>query len=133
MFAPHGAINSTLWSASRRIIFAASFFYNILCNQGKKCILRVRSLRPEQSEGNNDTSKIDVFTVSHDFFILRDLKMDFFFPHREIKSTLWPASRKKYCTTYYYPNNRHVFETVRVVSDRWVSIMHLSMTNLRIM
>ena len=36
----------------------------------KKCILRVRSLMPEQSEGNNYTSKINVFPVSHTIFFL---------------------------------------------------------------
>ena len=40
---------------------------------------------PEKSEGNNHTSKINVFP---------DQKMDLFAPHGVIKSTLWPASRK---------------------------------------
>ena len=52
---------------------------------------------PEQSEGNNHTSKINVFPVLHTiFFLLWGQKMDLFAPHGAIKSTLWPASRKKY-------------------------------------
>ena len=50
---------------------------------------------PEQSEGNNHTSKINVFPVLHTiFFILAGQKVDLFAPHGAIKSTLWPASRK---------------------------------------
>ena len=53
---------------------------------------------PEQSEGNNYTSKINVFPVLHTiFFLLAGQKVDLFArPHGVIKSTLWPASRKKY-------------------------------------
>ena len=50
---------------------------------------------PEQSEGNNHTSKIIVFPVLHTiFFLLMGQKVDLFAPHGAIKSTLWPASRK---------------------------------------
>ena len=50
---------------------------------------------PEQSEGNNHTSKINVFPVLHTiFFLLAGQKVDLFAPHGAIKSTLWPASRK---------------------------------------
>ena len=50
---------------------------------------------PEQSEVNNHTSKINVFPVLHTiFFLLAGQKVDLFAPHGEIKSTLWPASRK---------------------------------------
>ena len=49
----------------------------------------------EQSEGNNHTSKINVFPVLHTiFFLLAGQKVDLFAPHGAIKSTLWPASRK---------------------------------------
>ena len=52
---------------------------------------------PEQSEGNNHTSKINVFPVLHTiFFLLAGQKVDFFAPHGAIKSTLWPASRKNF-------------------------------------
>ena len=52
---------------------------------------------PEQSEGNNHTSKINVFPVLHTiFFLLAGHKVDLFAPHGAIKSTLWPGSRKKY-------------------------------------
>ena len=52
---------------------------------------------PEQSEGNNHTSRINVFPVLHTiFFLLAGQKVDLFAPHGAIKSTLWPASRKKY-------------------------------------
>ena len=51
---------------------------------------------PEQSEGNNHTSKVIVFPVLHTiFFLLAGQKVDLFAPHGAIKSTLWPASRKK--------------------------------------
>ena len=51
---------------------------------------------PEQSEGNNHTSKIYVFPVLHTiFFLLAGQKVDLFAPHGAIKSTLWPASRKR--------------------------------------
>ena len=54
----------------------------------KKFILRVWSLIPEQSEGNNRTSKINLFPVSYTiFFLLGDQKMDLFDPHGAIKST----------------------------------------------
>ena len=57
----------------------------------KKFILRVWSLMPEQSEGNNHTSKINVFPVLHTiFFLLAGQKVDLFAPHGAIKSTLWP-------------------------------------------
>ena len=50
---------------------------------------------PEQSEGNNHTSKINLFPVLHTiFFLLAGQKVDLFAPHGTIKSTLWPASRK---------------------------------------
>ena len=50
----------------------------------------------EQSEGNNHMSKINVFPVLHMiFFLLWGQKMDLSAPHGAIKSTLWPASRKK--------------------------------------
>ena len=50
---------------------------------------------PEQSEGNNHTSKINVFPVLHTmFFLLAGQKVDFFASNGAIKSTLWPASRK---------------------------------------
>ena len=43
----------------------------------------------------NQTSKINVFPVSHTiFFLLGGQKMDLFAPHGAIKSTLLPASRK---------------------------------------
>ena len=55
------------------------------------------SLVPEQSEGNNHTSKINVFPVLHTiFFLLAGQKVDLFAPQGAIKSTLWPASRKKH-------------------------------------
>ena len=51
---------------------------------------------PEQNEGNNHTSKINIFTVSHTiFFLLGGKKMDLFAPLEVIKSTFWPDSRKK--------------------------------------
>ena len=51
---------------------------------------------PEQSEGNNHMSKINVFPVLHTiFFLPAGQKVDLFAPHGAIKSTLWPASRKK--------------------------------------
>ena len=50
---------------------------------------------PEQGEGNNHTSKINVFPVLHTiFFLLAGQKVDLFAPHGAIKSYLWPASRK---------------------------------------
>ena len=56
---------------------------------------------PEQSEGNNHTSKINVFPVLHTiFFLLAGQKVDLFTPHGAIKSTLWPASRKKYLSLF---------------------------------
>ena len=55
---------------------------------------------PEQSEGNNHTSKINVFPVLHTIFILlAGQKVDLFAPHGAIKSTLWPASRKIHFST----------------------------------
>ena len=61
----------------------------------KKFILRVWTLMTEQGEGNNHTSKINVFPVSHTiFFLLEGQKIDLFSPHGAIKSTLWPASGK---------------------------------------
>ena len=73
----------------------------------KKFILRVWSLMPEQSEGNNHTSKINVFPVLHTiFFLLGGQKMDLFAPHGAIKSTLWPASRKN-ILLYRLPINNH--------------------------
>ena len=87
--APHGAIKSTLWPASRK-------YYIVQLGKKKKFILRVWSLMPEQSEGNNHTSKINVFPELHTiFFLLAGQKVDLFAPHGAIKSTLWPASRKK--------------------------------------
>ena len=66
-----------------------------MCNQGKKIIMRVWSLILEQSKGNNHTSKINVFHVSHTtFYLLGSQKMDLFALHGTIKSTLWPVSRK---------------------------------------
>ena len=54
------------------------------------------SLIPKQSEGNNYKSKTNVFPVSHTiFFLLGGQEIDLFAPHGTIKSTLWPASRKK--------------------------------------
>ena len=51
---------------------------------------------PEQREGNNHTSKINVFPVLNTiFFLLAGQKVDLFAQHGAIKSTLWPASRKK--------------------------------------
>ena len=62
----------------------------------------MRSLMPEQSEGKNHTSKINVFPVLHTiFFLLCGQKMDLFAPHGSIKSTLWPASRKKYLWIFF--------------------------------
>ena len=50
---------------------------------------------PEQSEGDNHTSKINIFAVPHMiFYLLGGQKTDLFAPHGVIKSTLWPASRK---------------------------------------
>ena len=58
---------------------------------------------PEQSKGNNYTSKINVFPVLYTiFFLLWGQKMDLFAPHGAIKSTLWPASRKKLLYRSYY-------------------------------
>ena len=52
---------------------------------------------PELSKGNNHTSKINVFPVSHTiFFLLGRHKMDLFAPRGVIKSILWLSSRKKY-------------------------------------
>ena len=52
---------------------------------------------PEQRKGNNHTSKINVFPVSHSiFFLPGGQKMDFSAPHEAIKFTLWPASGKYY-------------------------------------
>ena len=49
----------------------------------------------EQSEGNNHTSKINFFPMSHTIFFLRGgQKMDLFASREKIKSTLWPASKK---------------------------------------
>ena len=51
---------------------------------------------PEQSEGNNHTSKINVFPVLYTiFFLLAGQKVDLFAPHGAMKSALCPASRKK--------------------------------------
>ena len=58
--APCRAIKSTWRPASRKIVYFAT--------RGKKYILQVRSLMPEQSEGNNHTIKINVFSVSHTIF-----------------------------------------------------------------
>ena len=100
-FAPHGVIKSTLWPASKK----KDFFYpngaikSTLrpASREKHCILRVWSLMPEQSEGNNHTSKINVSPVLHTiFFLLEDQEMDFFAPQGTIKCTLWSASRKNY-------------------------------------
>ena len=53
-------------------------------------IKQVWSLMPEKIKGNNYTSKMNVFPVSHTIFFLRGgQKMDLFAP-----STLWPAGRK---------------------------------------
>ena len=65
---------------------------------------------PEQSEGKNHTSKINVFPVLHTiFFLLWGQKMDLFAPHGAIKSTLWPTSRNFFffpsCTIYYFIQN----------------------------
>ena len=50
-----------------------------------------------QSEGNNYASKINVFPCCTLFFFYsRAIKWIFFSSHGEIKSTLWPSSRKKY-------------------------------------
>ena len=58
---------------------------------------------PEQSEGNNHTRKINVFPVLHTiFFLLAGQKVDLFAPHGAIKSTLWPASRKKHFLILFY-------------------------------
>ena len=55
----------------------------------KKFILRVWSLVPEQSEGNNHMSEINLFPVSYTiFFLLGGQKMNLFAPHGAIKSTL---------------------------------------------
>ena len=61
----------------------------------------------EDNEGNNHTSKINVFPVSHTILFTREWKMDLFALHREIKSTLWPASRTinfflPRCIIYYF-------------------------------
>ena len=44
---------------------------------------------PEESEGNNHTSKINVFPMLHTiFFLLAGQKVDLFAPHGAIKFTL---------------------------------------------
>ena len=44
---------------------------------------------------NNDSTEMNVLPVSHTIFFLRGVqKMDIFATHGEIKSTLWPDSRK---------------------------------------
>ena len=54
----------------------------------KAFILHVWSLMLEQSEGNNHTSKIDVFPISHTiFFLSRGQEMDLFDSHGAIQST----------------------------------------------
>ena len=60
----------------------------------KKFILRVWSSMPEQSEGNNHTSKINVSRVAHDFFFYLKVRKWTSLSRRGKKSTLWPASRK---------------------------------------
>ena len=88
----------------------------------KKCILRVWSLLTEQSEGNNHTSKINVSPVLHTiFFLLTGQKVDLFAPHGAIKSTLWPASRKK---IYFLSKNAKKYVTPKKFfkSKSWVKL-----------
>ena len=50
---------------------------------------------PDQSEGNNHTSKINIFPVlDTTFFSPEGQKMDLFAPQVPIKSTLWPLVEK---------------------------------------
>ena len=83
---------------------------------------------PEQSEGNNQTSKINVFLVSHTiFFLLGDQKTDLFAPYGAIKSTLWPASRKnnlKNIYLIYKIRKDHQWNQVRI--GNWVGDWQLS-------
>ena len=52
---------------------------------------------PEESEGNNHTSKINVFPVLHTiFFLLAGQNMDLVSPQGAIKYTLWLAIEKNY-------------------------------------
>ena len=51
---------------------------------------------PEQSEGKNHTSKINVFPVLHTIFFSKGKKLDIFAPQGAIKCTLWLASRKNH-------------------------------------
>ena len=75
----------------------------------KKFILRVWSLMPEKSEGNNHTSKIYVFPVLDTiFFLLWGQKIDLFAPRGEIKSTLWPASRKTFIRFTFFSITNHL-------------------------
>ena len=46
------------------------------------------SLMPEQSEGNDHTSKINVLPMSHTIFFYQGVENGFVCPHGEIKSTL---------------------------------------------
>ena len=58
----------------------------------REFISRVRSLMPEQSEGNNHTSKINVFTILQTIFFLLGggggSKMNFLAPKGSIRCTL---------------------------------------------
>ena len=61
-----------------------------LKTHGKKDITgTINSILPEQSEGNNHTSKINVFPALHTiFFLLDGSENEFACPHGVIKSTL---------------------------------------------
>ena len=91
--------------------------------------LRVWHLMPEQSKSNNHTSKINVFYVSHDFFLRGGQKVDIFDTRGEIKSTLWPASRKMVLLALQW-----AIKCTLWPSSRKVSIMQLreKMYNLRV-
>ena len=67
----------------------------------------------EQSEGNNHTSKINIYSVSHTiFFLLGGHEMDLFALHGTIKATLWSSRRKN---IIYVPPARELvfFATVK--------------------
>ena len=63
----------------------------------KKFILWMWSLKPEESEGKNHTSRINVFLVSHTIFFYWKVEELIFFPARGKKNALYdPLVKNRY-------------------------------------
>ena len=81
----------------RKVFFIAPCKANIVyfATREKKIYFASVKFDARAKRGKNHTSKINVFPVLHTiFFLLLGQTMNLFAPHRAIKSTLWPASRK---------------------------------------